>query len=88
MTPAGLAAPLFNVHGAALRMETAPRERMGRVTAAVKLCSQGTVAAGAAAGGILAGAVGPRAALFILGTVSLAVTGLLLPAPVRQAAHP
>ena len=85
MTVAGLAAPLFNVHGAALRMEATPRERMGRVTAAVKLCSQGTVAAGAAVGGILAGAVGPRAALFILGTVSLAVTGLLLPAPVRQA---
>jgi hypothetical protein len=61
------------------------RDRLGRVTAAVKMCSQGTVAAGAAAGGFLAGAAGPRTALFLLGAASLAVTVLLLPAPVRQA---
>jgi MFS family permease len=87
MALAGLAAPLFNVHAAALRIAATPRDRMGRVTAAVKLCSQGTVAAGAAVGGVLAGSAGPRAALFLLGAASLAVTVLLLPAPVRHAEH-
>ena len=85
MALAGLAGPLFNVHAATLRLRATPRDRLGRVTAAVKLCSQGTVAAGAAAGGLLAGAAGPRAALFALGAASLATTVLLLPAPVRRA---
>ena len=47
--------------------------------------SQGTVAAGAAAGGVLAAAAGPRATLFLFGAISLAVTVFLLPAPVRRA---
>jgi MFS family permease len=85
MALAGLAAPLFNVHAATLRLRATPRDRLGRVTAFVKLCSQGTVAAGAAVGGVLAGLVGARVALFLFGAVSLAVTVILLPAPVRRA---
>jgi MFS family permease len=85
MAIAGLAAPLFNVHAATLRLQATPPGRLGRVTAAVKLCSQGTVAAGAAVGGLLSAAVGPRAVLFGFGAVSLAATAILLPAPMRRA---
>ncbi|MBV9448775.1 MAG: MFS transporter [Streptosporangiaceae bacterium] len=85
MALAGLAGPLFNVHAATLRLQATPPDRLGRVTAAVKLCSQGTVAIGAAVGGLLAATAGPRAALFAFGAASLAATILLLPTPVRRA---
>lgn len=85
MALAGLAGPFFNVHAATLRLQATPPDRLGRVTAAVKLCSQGTVAGGAAVGGFLAGAVGPRGSLFAFGATSLAATILLLPMPVRDA---
>jgi MFS family permease len=58
-----LGSAVANIHVASLRQRLTPARMLGRMTAAYRLISWGTMPVGALAGGALAAAAGPRAAL-------------------------
>lgn len=79
----GFAAPVFNVQSVALRLSVTPSELLGRVTAIVKLVSQGSLPLGALAAGGLFAALRPAPAFTVIAAASFLATALLLVSPVR-----
>jgi MFS family permease len=77
----GVAGPIFNVPSVTLRLAVTPAELLGRVTAVVKLVSQGGLPVGALAGGLLVAGLPPVVAFGTIAGVSLLATLLLVGLP-------
>ncbi|WP_051951961.1 MFS transporter [Actinacidiphila yeochonensis] len=74
---------VFNPVVAAYRLDRTPADRVARVLSAWTITGRAAIAALTALWGLLAAAVGPRAAIAAAGVVLLA-TPLLLPRPARE----
>jgi hypothetical protein len=77
---------VFNPVFATYRLEQLPADRVARTLSAWSVSGKATVAAMTAGWGVLAGLMGPRAAVAVAGVLLLA-TPLLLPARSRVAGH-
>lgn len=62
-----LGSPLYNINQLSLRQAITPDRLQGRANATMRFLVWGTIPVGAIAGGLLGGAVGARAALFVAG---------------------
>jgi MFS family permease len=81
---AGFGIALFNLQSLSLRQAITPNRVLGRVNAAVRLVGWGTLPVGAAAGGWLGGALGPRATIGLCAAGSLLTTAFPLFSQVRR----
>lgn len=80
----GLALGTYNVYAISLRQAIPPRRFVGSATASYRMVSLGLVPVGALAGGALADAYGPHAALLIIAASMTCVSLLLLSSPVKR----
>jgi MFS family permease len=76
---------VYNVHELSLRQTLAPDEMLGRVNASMRLLTFGILPVGSALGGIIAGPLGIRGAMFLAAAVITASTLWLLASPLRSA---
>lgn len=76
---------VYNVQGVSRRQLRAPRAVLGRMTAAYRVLTYGTIPLGSSMGGVLAALATPRLPVLVAGFGVLAWYGVLLVSPLRVA---
>ena len=75
---------IYNVHEVSLRQTLAPHDALGRVNASMRLLTFGILPIGSVAGGLIAGPVGMRGAMYVAAAGITASALWLVCSPVRR----